>query len=106
MRFIPLLPSATMKKKLTLATVVVALGYAGVLIFRQAGYTSFNFISFPALIGGAFIIGLLLLAFSDYSRKPRFRAGHTRQATRRVITPATSSKIDPASAWTYTTIST
>jgi hypothetical protein len=95
-----------MKKSLTLATVVVALGYSLVLISRLAGFTSLNFFSFPALIGGVFSIGLLLMAFSDYSRKPRFRAGRTRQATRGVTTPATAPKIDPASAWTYMTIST
>jgi hypothetical protein len=90
-----------MKKSLILATVALALGYAVVLI---AGYTSFKLVSFTALFGSVFSLGLLLTAFSDYSRKPRFLARHTRQATHEATT-ATSSAIDPASVWTYNTIS-
>ena len=93
-----------MKKSLLLATVALALGYAITLIARLTGYT-FNMLSVPAIVGGVFGCGLLLMAFSDYSRKPRFRVRAVRKATPQAAASATSSQVDAASAWTYTTLS-
>jgi hypothetical protein len=52
----------------------------------------------PFIVGAAFSGGLLLLAFADYSRKPRFRIRSARRAT----TPAAAPAPVRAADWTYT----
>ena len=94
-----------MKKSFALATVAFVLGCAVALIARFAGFSFSNVLSPQAVIGGVFAGSLLLFAFSDYTRKPRFRAGGARQAKPQTATPTMSPELDPASAWTYTTIS-
>ncbi|MSU49777.1 MAG: hypothetical protein EXS37_11945 [Opitutus sp.] len=68
-----------------------------------AGPVSFPGLNPTALVGGLFAAGMLAFAFSDYSRKPSFRARHAAPRPTRA-TPATGRA--PAAAncdWTYNT---
>jgi hypothetical protein len=93
-----------MKKSLLLAALVTVLAYAVPFVVGLASF-SFNVVHLPAIIAGIFACGLVLFAFQDYSRKPRFRGYSARKATRQIATPAPSSEVDAASLWTYTTLS-
>ena len=86
-----------MQKSFILATVSIGSVYAVAIIARFAGFTSFDI---PTIISGGFVCGLVLMAFSDYSRKPRFRF---HQAAQRAT--STSPSGDTVSGWTYTTVS-
>ena len=94
-----------MKKSLVLVSVALLACYAVGLIARLAVYVSIYSLQIPAAISGVFASGLLLIVFSDYSRKPRFRVGSGPKVTRQMAKPTTASDIDPASAWAYTTFS-
>ena len=91
-----------MKKSLILAAGAIA---PGCLIAFVDQFTSSNTLSFPTLFGTIVGGSLLFLAIGDYTRKTRFRVGLSRKEARLATTPATSSEIDPASVWTYTTVS-
>lgn len=94
-----------MKKSFVLASLAVLSCYAVGLITRLTFFVSINSLNVPAVIGGIFACGLLLTVFSDYSRKPRFRAGSGPKVPRPAAKPASSPEMDPASAWTYRTFS-
>ena len=56
-----------------------------------------------AILGGVVCGGVLWVAISDYSRKPRFRARSDREPARHVQTRSTLPDTDAALLWTYTT---
>ena len=88
-----------MKKSLLLATLVLTF----VILARLAGYTSTDLLNVPAAIGGVAVLSLLLLAFNDYARKPRFRVRSARKTSPQTATPVTTLSVDAACDWTYTT---
>jgi hypothetical protein len=92
-----------MKKSLLLTTLVLTFVYAVVFLVRIAGYTSINLLSVPGIIGGVVGFNLLLLAFNDYARKPRFRVRSARGNAPQARPAAISSPVDAACDWTYTT---
>ena len=87
-----------MKSSLLLATALIGFG-AAIAFFG----TLFAASSAPALIGGVVCGGVLWVAFSDYARKPRFRARTDREPARHVQTRSTLPDTDAALLWTYTT---
>jgi hypothetical protein len=91
--------------KTIFAPVLLALGSAIAAIAYLAVNSTLNASHACAAIASVFACGLILMAFSDYSYKPRFRLHRSRKATRCVPIPATSPQVDPACDWTYTTIS-
>ena len=94
-----------MKKSLVLASIVFILVFAVALVARLVVHTSVSALNLPVLFGALFGSSVLFLAFSDYSRKPRFRAHSVRKPIVRATTSTTASEADAASAWTYTTLS-
>ena len=94
-----------MKKLLVLGLISFVPGCAVAVVAELAVRASVNVLNVPILFGILFAVGLLFLALSDYSGKPRFRAGGMRTPSARAATPAVSRHVDAASAWTYTTIS-
>jgi hypothetical protein len=60
--------------------------------------------SMPAIVGGFFAVSLLLIAVSDYARRPRFRGRSPGKFTP-PNTRASPQELDAAATWTYTTFS-
>ena len=92
-----------MKKSFVPTLVVLALAY--MLVVQVAVHASVSALNLPALVGILCGSSLLFLVFSDYSRKPRFRARGIPRASAVATTPTTSQEVEAASAWTYTTLS-
>ena len=92
-----------MKTNFTL--VILGLGPALGLIAYLAGFTSLTADNASAAFGGVFSCGLVLMAFSDYSYKPRFRLHRNRPSAPQVASPAASPPANPVCDWTYTTLS-
>ena len=93
-----------MKNSLVLVSVALVVFEAAVLVSRLAVNASANSLNIPAIFSGLFVSGVLLTAFSDYGRKPRFRIDRARKAARKAST-AISSETDTVSGWTYSTFS-
>ena len=64
------------------------------------GLASIALLTTPVLVGGLAAVGVLALAFSDYSRKPSFRVRRSAAPSlhRTPASPAVIANLD----WTYT----
>lgn len=89
-----------MKKFLLFATLVLSLGFAAALGAQFLGLISFNVFNLPTLIGGVIASGLVALACTDYSRRPRFRVRQTRE---RLAAPVPPVNFHTRTLWTYAT---
>jgi hypothetical protein len=89
-----------MKKFLLLTTLVLSLGYAAAIVAQFSGLLSFNVFSLPTLIGSSIASGLVALACTDYSRRPRFRV---RRTTERPAAPVQAVAFSQQTLWTYAT---
>lgn len=68
-----------MKKFLLLATLAPSLGFSAALGAQFFGLLPFNVFRLPYLIGGVLASGLVALACTDYSHRPRFRIRRTQE---------------------------
>ena len=80
----------------------LALGSAVALF---ACYASFDLAQIGRGIGGLFACGIVGLALSDYSRKPRFGSRRKRPTEMLAASSAPSPSATRACDWTYSTIS-
>ena len=71
----------------------------------SASLAPLNALTLSALVSGAAALGLLTLAWSEYMRKPRFRAPPSRKPARQFVVPAQPGSSDTSAAWTYQTVS-
>ena len=90
----------TLKKSLLLTTFVLSLGFAAALGAQFCGLLAFNVLNLPALIGGVIASGLVALACTDYSHRPRFRVRQVRERPAAAVPPV---NFNTPTLWTYAT---
>ena len=90
-----------MKKSHVIVMLAFAAAFGVAVVARFAGLTLFSELGYTVLFGGVFSISLVGIAFSDYTRRPRFCFSRTQKAA--VQLPATP--VASTMEWTYSTVS-
>lgn len=100
----PNLNSPVMKAAILAPSNLLAVASAFV-VPASASLVPLNALTLFALVSGAAALGLLTLAWSEYMRKPRFRAPSSRKPAQQSVVPVQPGFIDTSVAWTYQTVS-
>jgi hypothetical protein len=77
----------------------------GSAVALLACYASFDLTQICRGVGGLFACGVVGLALSDYSRKPRFGSSRKRPTVIPAASSAPSPSVTRACDWTHSTIS-
>jgi hypothetical protein len=99
-RFLAISIHPKMKKSPVIVMLAFAAAFGVAVVARFAGLTLFSELGYTELFGGVFSLSFVGIAFSDYTRRPRFCFSRAKAAAQLPAARAASTM-----EWTYSTVS-